>query len=70
MPRAGPRREQVQVRLLPEVVYYLDQRAEEEELHDERGRPNRSAMIRLMLTFAAQRMPKGWRPAPSEREPQ
>jgi hypothetical protein len=62
MPRPGPRRELVALRLLPDAIEHLDQRAEAEQLHDEQGRPNRSEMIRVMLAYASAHMPAGWRP--------
>lgn len=63
MPRTGPRRELVAVRMLPAAIEHLDQRAAAEELYDERGNPNRSELIRLMIGYAEQHMPQGWRPA-------
>jgi hypothetical protein len=62
MPRTGPRRELVAVRMLPAAIEVLDQRAEDEGLYDERGNPNRSELIRVMLSYAQRHMPKGWRP--------
>lgn len=62
MPRTGPRRELVAVRMLPAAIEHLDERAAEEELYDEQGRPNRSEVVRVMLAYAARHMPKGWRP--------
>jgi hypothetical protein len=61
MPRPGPRRELVAVRMLPAAIEHLDERAAAEQLYDEQGRPNRSELIRLMLRYANQHMPKGWR---------
>lgn len=48
--------------MLPAAIEVLDQRAEDEDLYDERGKPNRSELIRLMLSYAQRNMPKGWRP--------
>lgn len=62
MPRVGPRRELVAVRMLPAAIEVLDQRAEDEQLYDEQGRPNRSELIRVMLSYAQRHMPAGWRP--------
>lgn len=61
MPRPGPRRHLVALRLGDEVTATIDQRAEEEGV-------NRSEMIRLALAYAAARMPKGWRPAAADGE--
>lgn len=55
MPRPGPRRPTVLVRLAQEGIDWIDQRAADE-------RVNRSEMIRLMLTYAQRHIPKGWRP--------
>lgn len=62
MPRTGPRRTQVQIRLLPEIVEKLDWRANEEDLITKAGEPNRSELMRIMLDYAAENMPVGWRP--------
>lgn len=62
MPRPGPRRPLVAIRLSAEGTSWVDQRAAEEGLLKGDGEPNRSEMIRLALAYAAQRMPKGWRP--------
>lgn len=62
MPRPGPRRTAVAVRLSAETIAWLDQRALDEQLTIRGGEPNRSEMARLALAYAAQHMPKGWRP--------
>lgn len=56
MPRPGPRRPLVAIRLSDQGIAHVDQRAEAEGV-------NRSEMIRLMLAFASAKMPKGWRPS-------
>ncbi|OZE97691.1 hypothetical protein CH300_26290 [Rhodococcus sp. 15-1154-1] len=62
MPRTGPVRKPVQVKILPEFAEQLDWRANEEGLVTRSGEPNRSELMRIMLDFAAAEMPKGWRP--------
>lgn len=62
MPRVGPLRQQVAIRMLPAAIKHLDDRAADEELYDERGKPNRSELMRIMLAYAQRNMPKGWRP--------
>jgi hypothetical protein len=68
MPRPGPRRPIVALRLSEAGIRHVDERALEEGLTIRGGEPNRSEMARLMLTYAAQHMPKGWRPT-GERSP-
>lgn len=63
MPRPGPRRPLVALRMSTDGTEWVDQRAIEEGLLRGDGSPNRSEMIRLALKFAAAKMPKGWRPA-------
>jgi hypothetical protein len=41
---------------------WVDHRAVDEGLVKGDGEPNRSEMIRIALAYAAQHMPKGWRP--------
>jgi len=62
MPRPGPRRPTVLVRLAQEGIDWIDQRALDESLVKRNGDPLRSEMIRLMLAYAQRYMPKGWRP--------
>lgn len=62
MPRPGPRRPLVAVRLSEAGRDHIDARALEEGLTIRKGEPNRSEMIRLMLAYASAHMPKGWRP--------
>lgn len=56
-----PRRP-VNFRATWEAVDRLDQRAVDEGLLTADGDPNRSELIRIMLAYAYQHMPKGWRP--------
>ena len=65
MPRTGPRRPTVSIRLAETGTggsADIDRRALEEGLTIRGGEPNRSEMARVMLVYAAQHMPKGWRP--------
>jgi hypothetical protein len=54
MPRPGPRRPLVAIRLSESDIAHIDQRAEEE------AEGVRSEMIRRMLAYASKHMPKGW----------
>lgn len=49
--------------MLPADVERIDERAAGENLRDVQGRPNRSEMIRVMVAYAEQHMPEGWRPS-------
>lgn len=66
MPRPGPRRELVAVRMLPTAIEYLDQRALDEGFAKTSPAgevtAQRSEIVRLMLAYAKQHMPVGWRP--------
>lgn len=64
MPRTGPRRPITALRLSAEGLAHVDQRALDEGITIRGGEPNRSEMLRIMLAYAAQNMPKGWRPRP------
>jgi hypothetical protein len=64
MPRPGPRRPIVALRLDAEGIAYLDERANSEELRTEKGEPNRSELVRIMIAYARENMPPGWRPTP------
>jgi len=55
MPRPGPRRPLVALRLGDAEITQIDQLAVAADL-------NRSEMIRRMLAFAAAKMPPEWRP--------
>jgi hypothetical protein len=62
MPRPGPRRPIVALRLSDAGIEHIDERALAEGLTIRGGEPNRSEMARLMLAYASAYMPKGWRP--------
>ncbi len=53
MPRPGPRRPPVVVRLSPAGIAKVDELAAEAGV-------NRSEMIRRLLRYATTHMPKGW----------
>lgn len=55
MPRPGPRMPTVSVRMPDEEIEVVDGVAEREQV-------NRSEAARLLMTYAASRMPEGWRP--------
>jgi metal-responsive CopG/Arc/MetJ family transcriptional regulator len=55
MPRPGPRMPTVSVRMPDEEIAVVDGIAERERM-------NRSEAARLLVTYAAPRMPEGWRP--------
>jgi hypothetical protein len=55
MPRPGPRRPLVAIRLATDEIAWLDQRAEAEGL-------NRSEVVRRALAYARKHMPADWRP--------
>lgn len=55
MPRPGPRRPNIGVRLSDEELARIDKLAE-------RAGRNRSEQIRTMLAYAQEHMPKGWKP--------
>lgn len=54
-PRPGPRRPIVGVRVGENGLAWIDKEAERRGI-------NRSEMIRQMLAYAKQHMPKGWKP--------
>lgn len=56
MPRPGPRRPLVALRLSAQGIAQIDERAAVE------ADGSRSEMIRRMLAYAAAHMPKGWKP--------
>lgn len=62
MPRTGPRRPMVAIKLSQHGIDHIDARARDEAPLKGNGDPNRSEMIRRMLAYAAQHMPKGWQP--------
>jgi|1185.fasta_scaffold1509581_1 hypothetical protein len=67
MPRSGPdgpgtRRPYVAFKLDPAQPAAIAQRALSEGLTIRNGEPNRSEMGRLLIAYALENMPKGWRP--------
>jgi hypothetical protein len=67
MPRPGPRRPVVALRLSAQGVAHIDDLARAAGLMvNVRGKdgaqPNRSEMARIMLTYASMYMPPGWEP--------
>jgi len=62
MPRANENRTMTGVRLRPDELQWLAERAVAENLPKHAGEPNRSEMIRLAIAYARQHMPWGWRP--------
>lgn len=55
MPRPGPAKKVVTVRLSEQGTDWLDTEARKRAL-------DRSSLIRLCLQYAARHMPKGWKP--------
>lgn len=55
MPRPGPRRPLIAIRISDEGREHIDKMAKEAGV-------NRSEMIRRMLAYAAAKMPKAWKP--------
>ncbi|MEV4155394.1 hypothetical protein AB0J48_20425 [Nocardia salmonicida] len=43
-------------------IVALDDQAIAEELLTKQGEPNRSELIRIMVEYARENMPAGWRP--------
>ncbi|MFC9661853.1 hypothetical protein ACFVJ5_16590 [Nocardia sp. NPDC127606] len=62
MPRPGPRRPVLALRMSDDQIVALDDQAIAEELLTKQGEPNRSELIRIMVEYAHQNMPAGWRP--------
>ena len=62
MPRPGPVRPLVGVKMDANQIATYDQQAQVEGLLMKSGKPNRSELIRLKLAFADEHMPAGWRP--------
>lgn len=59
MPRPGPRRPVVALRLGDEVTERVDERAGTEGV-------NRSEVVRLLIEYGLATMPEGWRPEVSQ----
>lgn len=64
MPRPGPRRRLVALKLDDEAIADVDARAVAEGLTIRGGQPNRSEMLRLAIAYGMRHMPEGWRPEP------
>lgn len=62
MPRPGPRRPYVALRLSDDGLAWIDQEATRRKIVKGDGEPNRSEMMRIMLAYASAHMPKGWKP--------
>jgi len=62
MPRPGPRKPNVVLRLDQDDIDWFDRRALIEEFTIRHGEPNRSEVMRLALCYARRHMPVGWRP--------
>ena len=54
MPRPGPARKIIAMRLSDGGISWIDERAKKEGV-------NRSEMIRIMIKFASSKMPEGYR---------
>ena len=62
MPRSGPRRPVLALRMSDDQIVALDDQAMAEALLTKQGEPNRSELIRIMVEYARENMPTGWRP--------
>ncbi|MFC4124952.1 hypothetical protein [Nocardia rhizosphaerae] len=62
MPRPGPRRPVLTLRMSDDLIVALDEQAIAEDLLTKAGEPNRSELIRIMIEYARETMPNGWRP--------
>jgi hypothetical protein len=62
VPTGRKERRPVNFRATYAAVNTIDQMARDEGIVDEDGAPNRSEMIRLLLTYALRHWKKGWRP--------
>jgi hypothetical protein len=64
MPRSGPRRPLVALRLSEQGIEQIDRRALVEGLTIRNGAaPNRSKTIRRLVAYGLAHMPEGWEPA-------
>ncbi|MEU1963616.1 hypothetical protein [Nocardia sp. NPDC019304] len=54
------------LRVTEEEITALDEQAVDEGLVTKTGDPNRSELIRIMVEYARQHMPAGWRPEGGE----
>lgn len=55
MPRPGPRRKGIGIRISDAGIEAIDKRAEEDNV-------TRSEMARRLLAYGQMKMPKGWKP--------
>lgn len=62
MPRPGPRRPNVGLKLDPTAIAAIDRRALDEGLTIRGGEPHRSEALRLLIAYGLAHMPPGWRP--------
>ncbi|MFC7448953.1 hypothetical protein [Rhodococcus daqingensis] len=62
MPRPGPVRPLVGIKMDAVRIEEYDAQAQQEGLLMKSGKPNRSELIRIKLAFADEHMPSGWRP--------
>ena len=62
MPRTGPRRPLVAIKLSEAGIARIDARAADRAKAEGRPKPNRSDEIRVMLAYAEQHMPARWTP--------
>lgn len=62
MPRPGPRRQGVALRLSAPGIAAIDKRAADRAKKEGLEKPNRSDEARIMLAYAEAHMPKNWRP--------
>lgn len=62
VPPAKPVRWLVAFRMARAAVEYVDNLATQEGIVDASGPPNRSEMLRILLSFAVRNWKRGWRP--------
>lgn len=62
MPRPGPRRPTITIRMSEQGLHAVDELALDEGLVKGSGEPNRSEMIRLLCACGLKHWRKGWRP--------
>lgn len=63
MARPGPRRPNTALRIEEELGDRIDERASAEGIVKRKdGTANRSEMIRILVAYALDTMPEGWRP--------
>jgi hypothetical protein len=64
MPRPGPRRQPLAVKISDAARERVAARAVKRGLLRGNGEPNLSEMARIMLAYADQHMPENWQPRP------